>query len=108
MKAEEIKLALQKNSETHIQLNIVSILQNELGKGDTKVVSSRSSIKDMISGLNEAKSFYDNVVKQADKYLDMAKALGDAGIEKSLNTIKKNALDSIKSCDKQIKTLQSL
>ena len=108
MKVEEIKLALEKNREAHIKLNIVSILAGDLSKGDAKVVSARGNIKAMIQDLNDAKQIYNDVIPTADKYIDMAKALGESGIQKSLEKTKKDALDAIKNADRQIKILSSL
>lgn len=108
MKAEEIKLGFKKVSEVHIALNIVSILQGELGKGDSSIVSARSSIAPAVENYNKAISVYQSIIPKANQYLDMAKALGDAGIQKQLDTILKDANSMIKVCNTAITKLKSV
>ena len=104
MKVEEIKLAFN----TNIQLNIVSILKTDLGKGDAFIVNGRKSMQNVIDGYNSAISVYTSIVSQADKYIDMAKAMGETGIQKSLEDTKKEANDMIKLSNAAITKLKSI
>ncbi len=104
MKVEEIKLAF----ETNIQLNIVGILQGDLGKGDSAIVNGRKGIQTAVDGYNSAIAVYQSIIPTANKYLDMAKALGEATIQKQLEGVIKNANDMIKASNTAISKLKSV
>lgn len=108
MKKQEILLALKRNQEIHIQLNIVSNLQNDLGKGDSLIVNGRKSIQSIIESYNSAISVYQSIIPQADRYIDMAKSLGEATIQKQLEDVKKQANEMIKTCNSSISKLKSV
>lgn len=108
MKAEEIKLAFKKTSEIHIALNIVSVLQGELGKGDSNIVTARGSIAPAVENYNKAIAVYQSIIPKANTYIDMAKALGDAGIQKNLESVLKEANNMIKVCNTAIAKLKSV
>ena len=104
MKVEEIKLAFESN----IQLNIVSILKTDLGKGDSFIVNGRKGIQGVVDGYSNAINVYKGIIPMADKYIEMAKALGDAGIQKNLEDTKKEALSMIKISETAINKLKSI
>ena len=104
MKAEEIKLAFN----TNIQLNIVGILQGDLGKGDSAIVNGRKGIQTAVEGYGQAISVYSSIIPTANKYLDMAKALGEASIQKQLETVIKDANEMIKASNTAINKLKSV
>lgn len=104
MKVEEIKVAFN----TNIQLNIVSILKTDLGKGDVFIVNGRKSLQNVIDGYNSAIGVYQSIIPQADKYIDMAKAMGESGIQKNLEDTKKEANDMIKLASSAIAKLKSI
>lgn len=104
MKVEDIKLAFN----TNIQLNIVSILKTELGKGDVHIVNGRKSLQSVIDGYSNAITVYNSIIPQADKYIDMAKAMGEMGIQKNLEDTKKEALSMVKLATAAIAKLKSI
>jgi len=104
MKVEEIKLAFN----TNIQLNIVGILQGDLGKGDSAIVNGRKGIQTAVEGYNQAISVYTAIIPTANKYLDMAKALGEASIQKQLESVIKDANEMIKASNVAITKLKSI
>lgn len=108
MNVQEIKLHFKKLEEQKFQFNIVSNLQNDLGKGDSFIANGRKSLSSVIDGYSSAIPVYNQIISEADKYILMAKSLGEAGIEKSLNQIKKDANDMIKLCNSAISKLKSI
>jgi len=108
MKADEIKLHFQKLNEQNFKLNIVSNLKTDLGKGDSFIVNGRKSLSTVIDGYSSAIPVYNSIISQADRYIDMAKALGEANIEKALNEIKKEASDMIKICNSAVTKLRAI
>lgn len=105
---EEVLLCFKKNQQTHLQLNIVNNLQSDLGRGDASIANGRKSLSAVIDGYQSAIPIYNEIISQADKYILMAKSLGEAGIEKSLNQIKKEAGDMIKLCTSAISKLKAI
>jgi len=91
-----------------IELNIVGNLQDDLGKGDTFIVNGRKSLQSVIDGYSSAIVVYNGIIPTANKYLDMAKALGEATIQKQLETIIKNANEMIKLSNQAINKLKSI
>lgn len=91
-----------------LELNIVGNLQDDLGKGDTFIVNGRKSLQSVIDGYSSAIVVYNGIIPTANKYLDMAKALGEATIQKQLETIIKNANEMIKLSNQAINKLKSI
>jgi len=108
MKAEEIKLHFKNLNEQNFKLNIVSNLKTDLGKGDSLIVNGRKSLSNVIDGYSSAIPVYNQIISEADKYILMAKSLGEANIEKSLNQIKKEASDMIKICNSAVTKLRAI
>jgi|SRR3990172_8684495 len=104
MKVEEIKLAFN----TNIQLNIVGILQGDLGKGDMAIVNGRKGIQTAVDGYNSAITVYTAIIPTANKYLDMAKALGEASIQSQLEKVIKDANEMIKASTAAVAKLKSV
>ena len=104
MKKEEIKLAFN----TNIQLNIVGILQGDLGKGDMSIVNGRKGIQMAVDGYNQAITVYSSIIPTANKYLDMAKALGEASIKSQLEKVIKDANEMIKASNAAVTKLKSV
>lgn len=105
---EEVLINLQAWQEKQFKLNIVSQLQTELGKGDSHLISARKSIPSIIDDMQKAIGVYSGIPSVADKYIDMAKALGETSIQKSLEDIKKNANSLVKQTETTIGKLKAL
>lgn len=91
-----------------VNLSIVSILQTELGKGDTAIISAKKSIASVISNFEDAVTISQAILPQADRYIDMAKALGEAGVQKNLENVKAEANATIKMANASIAKLKSI
>jgi hypothetical protein len=107
MKPDEIKLAFKINQEIHLA-NISDVLNGDLSKGDSIVVSARKNIQSVVDGYNSAISIYQQVSSTADKYLTMAKALGDDNMISRLSKNIKDANEMIKACNQAISRLKSI
>ena len=91
-----------------IQLNIVSILQTDIGKGDSIRVDAKSKVNAAIADYKNALTVYNSIAPLAQKYIDMAVALGEKQIESQLRKAVKDSQDMVKLCNSNIQKLQSI
>ena len=91
-----------------IQLNIVSILQSDLGKGDSVRIDAKNKVNAAVSDYKNALTVYNAILPMASKYIDMAVALGEKAIEGQLRKAVKDAQEMIKLCNGNIQKLQSI
>lgn len=88
--------------------NIADMLSSDLGKGDVKIVEARKSISSIVDGYSSAITVYTEVANTANKYLDMAKSLGEATMISRLTKIIKDANDMIKVCNQAVAKAKSI
>ena len=88
--------------------NISDILSGDLGKGDAFVVNARKNISTVIDGYNNAISVYQGVATTGEKYLAMAKALGDENMIARLTKNIKDANEMIKVSNQAIAKIKSI
>jgi hypothetical protein len=88
--------------------NIADILQSDLGKGDSFIVSARKNISSMVEDYGKAIGVYNDVSSSADNYLKMANALGDDNMISRLSKAKKSAQEMIKVSNTAINKLKAI
>jgi hypothetical protein len=92
-----------------IQLaNISDILAGNIGKGDSLVAGARKNISAIVDGYTQAIAVYQDVANTANKYLDMARALGDDNMIGRLTKNLKDANEMIKACNQAIAKAKSV
>lgn len=91
-----------------IQLNIVSDLNSQLGAADNAWLTGKKYLSSVIEGYEKGKAGYAAIIPTAQRYIEMAKALGEAGIQKSLENVIKDANGGIKQCEAAISKLKSI
>jgi len=107
MNKEEIKLALTQNQKFYLA-NISDVLNGDLSKGDSFVVGARKNIQSIVEGYNSAIQVYQSVANTGDKYLVMAKSLGDDNMIGRLTKNIKDANEMIKVCNQAISKAKSI
>jgi hypothetical protein len=88
--------------------DIRTILQGQLGDGDAQITKGRQSLSSVIDGYENAIKIYNSIVPDANKYIEMAKALGETTILSNLEKIKKDAQTMIKASEGAISKLKSI
>lgn len=88
--------------------NIADVLIQDISKGDAQVVKSRGIISDAIIGYNEGVKIYSSTIQTANKYLDMAKALGEQSMIDKLTKVIKDSDEMIKLSNQAISKLKSV
>jgi hypothetical protein len=77
MKAEEIKLALQKNSETHIQLALIDDAKNNLKTANSLLDLAYKEVREINSGrITTAINKFEETLKTTNVILTQVKELG--------------------------------
>lgn len=88
--------------------NIADTLSSDLGKGDLKIVEARKNIQSLVDGYQSAIQIYEGINSTANKYLDMAKALGETTMITRLSKIIKDSSDMIKFSNQAISKIKSI
>lgn len=107
---EEVLIKLgEQSKKVNVELaNIADILSVDIGRGDSKIVEGRKKISEIVSSYKESIVIYNEVVQTGNKYLEMAKALGDNTMISRLNKNIKDASSMVKTANSVISKLQSL
>ncbi len=88
--------------------NISDMLSSDLGKGDSLIVNARKNISNIVEGYSQAISVYQSVASTGEKYLGMAKALGDENMISRLTKNIKDANEMIKVSNAAINKVKSI
>ena len=97
-----------KGKKVDLSMSASTDLAADLGRGDAQIIAGRKAIPTIVDGYQNAVTIYQSVVSSADKYIVMAKALGETEIQQSLEKRKKDALDMIKLSQAAITKLKSI
>lgn len=113
MKVEEIKLALEKNKETHLQFKDVKTVTKSFDKANTLYgkaldnrVKAQNMLKSVIQNYNLAKVEYETALSNINKLKDSAKSLG-VDLPANISNMEKSSNDDLSRIKTNINALNS-